>query len=155
MNIEQLLKDKGMKKAELARRLGVSPQGINQLFVNPRLSTLCKIAEILEMPVASVIDDKPRIAENEVAGTIICHGRIFQVSSQKDLDEMIAALYKDNGIRFLQRLLIDLLTTGVTDPADRIKNFLQYAMGDAWDSFWLDEAVPALMSGMDDNLTKE
>lgn len=47
MNIEKFLKENGVTKAELARRIGVEKQSINNLLKNPQEKTARKIATAL------------------------------------------------------------------------------------------------------------
>lgn len=49
MLIEQLLKDHSVTKAELARRIGVQKQSINNLLKNPCENTARKIAKALDL----------------------------------------------------------------------------------------------------------
>lgn len=51
MRIEDVLKEKGVKKAELARRLGVQRQNITTLLVNPSAKKIEDIAAALGVPI--------------------------------------------------------------------------------------------------------
>ena len=47
---EQLLREKGLSKAEFARRMGIRRQNVNQLFTTKNLFVLRKAADVLGVP---------------------------------------------------------------------------------------------------------
>ena len=68
--LKQILKDRGISQAELARRVGVSPQAVSK-WVNrkglPDVVMLVKISNALAVSVAELIDfPKTNIFDNEV-----------------------------------------------------------------------------------------
>lgn len=68
--LKQILKDRGISQAELARRVGVSPQAVSK-WVNrkglPDVVMLVKISNALAVSVAELIDfPKTNVFDNEV-----------------------------------------------------------------------------------------
>lgn len=57
--IKELIENKGLNKAEFARKIGMSPQSLNGLFKRQSIETknLVKIAETLQCPVADFFPD--------------------------------------------------------------------------------------------------
>lgn len=51
MIIEQILKDRGITKSAFAAMIGVTKQSINPMLQNPRLETLQKFADALDLPI--------------------------------------------------------------------------------------------------------
>lgn len=52
MNIDNLLKEKGITKTELARRLGISNQNVNANLRNPKEDSIRNIAAAIGVPVS-------------------------------------------------------------------------------------------------------
>ena len=64
MNIDNLLKEKGITKTELARRLGISNQNVNANLRNPKEDSIRNIAKAIGVPVSVLFgeeDDKNSI----------------------------------------------------------------------------------------------
>ncbi len=68
MNIEVLLQERGLKKSELAKMMGVNRQNINSLLNNPTLATIEKIANALGVETWELFKSKEEMNSN----TIIC-----------------------------------------------------------------------------------
>ena len=49
--IEEVLLQKGIKKIRFAEMMDINKQNVNQLFRNPTINTLEKIAKVLDVPV--------------------------------------------------------------------------------------------------------
>ena len=64
MDIDKLLKEKGITKSELARRLGISNQNVNANLKNPKEDSIRNIAAAIGVPISVLFgedDDKTRI----------------------------------------------------------------------------------------------
>lgn len=68
MNIESLLQERGLKKSELAKMMGVNRQNINSLLNNPTLTTIEKIANALGVETWELFKSKEDVNSN----TIVC-----------------------------------------------------------------------------------
>lgn len=65
MRTEEILKERNMPKAELARRLGVHRQNMNSLLRNPRLDYILKIAQALEVEPWELFASREEILQTE------------------------------------------------------------------------------------------
>ena len=59
----ELLKQRGMSKAEFARRMGIQRQNVNVLFKTNNLEIISRAAEVLEVPLALLVGyvDEPEL----------------------------------------------------------------------------------------------
>lgn len=88
LRIKQLVKEKGMTMAEVARKLGVNPVNLSSAINrNPTLSTLSKIAEVLEVEVVDLFE---RDNKASVSGFIRVDKTIYEVSSVADLENILS-----------------------------------------------------------------
>ena len=65
MNIEELLKEKGLSKAAFAEMIGVKRQNINSLLKNPTLESLERMAKTLDVQTWELFASKDEIMEKE------------------------------------------------------------------------------------------
>ena len=54
LDIERLIKDRGITKRAFALNVGISPQNINKAFINPTLSTIERMAQVLNIPIGDL-----------------------------------------------------------------------------------------------------
>lgn len=71
-NLEHAMKARGTNPAELARRAGINPTGVYDILSgkskSPRLDTICKIADALNLPLVSLFEDQ---GDDELRKSII------------------------------------------------------------------------------------
>ena len=62
----ELLKQRGMTKAEFARRMGIQRQNVNALFKTNNLEIIARVAKVLEVPLALLVGyvDEPKLEDN-------------------------------------------------------------------------------------------
>lgn len=65
MNIEALLKEKGLNKSDFARMIGVNRQNINALLTNPTLSTLERMSNALDVPMWQLFATREEVVGEE------------------------------------------------------------------------------------------
>ena len=88
LRIKQLVKEKGMTMAEVAKKLGVNPVNLSSAINgNPTLSTLSKIAEVLEVEVVDLFERENKAS---VSGFIRVDKTIYEVSSVADLENILS-----------------------------------------------------------------
>lgn len=88
LRIKQLVKEKGMTMAEVAKKLDINPVNLSSAVNgNPTLSTLTKIAEVLNV---EVIDLFERDNKASVSGFIRVDKTIYEVSSVADLENILS-----------------------------------------------------------------
>ena len=71
MNIEELLREKGLTKSAFADLIGVKKQNINNLLKNPTLETLEKFSKALKVEMWELFASKDEII-NQDKNTITC-----------------------------------------------------------------------------------
>ena len=80
--IEEVMQEKGVTKAEFARKWGCLPQNVNSLLETDNLKKLIKIAEVLECDVADFMT--PRERGVVVNGYIEIDGVVHVIKSYND-----------------------------------------------------------------------
>lgn len=86
LRIKQLVKEKGMTMAEVAKKLDINPVNLSSAVNgNPTLSTLTKIAEVLNV---EVIDLFERENKTSVNGFVKVDDIVYEVSSLADLENV-------------------------------------------------------------------
>ena len=71
MNVEELLKEKGLSKAAFADMIGATRQNIKSLLKNPTLESIEKFAKALDVETWQLFTSKEEIIEKE-KNTITC-----------------------------------------------------------------------------------
>lgn len=74
--IEELLKQKGMTKKDLANALNVTPSAITQqlnAITKPKYNTLQNIADALGVPTWYLFKDAPEAIDDPIVSIIITH----------------------------------------------------------------------------------
>lgn len=60
MRIREVLKEKGLRASELAKKIGMSESGLNQhINGNPSVKTLEKIADALSVSITELFEKRP------------------------------------------------------------------------------------------------
>ncbi|MEJ8582482.1 helix-turn-helix transcriptional regulator [Riemerella anatipestifer] len=88
MIVKQILKDKGMTAKELAESIGMSETGLSIALSekgNPSLSTLKKIAEILNVSLAELFGGNG----GGIIGFVEYKGVIYKIKSFEDLQKIL------------------------------------------------------------------
>lgn len=86
LKIKQIAKEKGMTMAKLAEEMGVHPVNLSSsLSGNPTLSTLTKIAEVLNVEVADLFERENKTSVN---GFVKVDDTVYEVSSVADLEKL-------------------------------------------------------------------
>jgi plasmid maintenance system antidote protein VapI len=52
---EEILRNKGVRKAEFARRMGIRKQNVNTLFKTKNLDTIFRASKVLDVPLELLI----------------------------------------------------------------------------------------------------
>lgn len=68
MDIDFLLKTKGVTKVELANRMGIQKQNVNTMLKNPTYTTLEKIAEALGVQMWELFATKEEVVGSADSG---------------------------------------------------------------------------------------
>ncbi|WGU68285.1 helix-turn-helix transcriptional regulator [Capnocytophaga canimorsus] len=84
--IKEILKEKNMTMAELSEKLGIHRVTLSQnLTRNPTVDTLQKIADALEVPLASLFTNK----HSDMTGFVEYKGIVYKINSFEDLKNLL------------------------------------------------------------------
>ena len=72
MNIDELLKEKGMTKAMLAEKMGIRSQNVNVSLRNPTEETMKKLADALGVEMWELFVSKEKLVEQQEQNSIVC-----------------------------------------------------------------------------------
>ena len=90
LRIKELCKEKKITMAEIATRIGIKPIALSQsLNGNPTLSRLQEVAEILEVSIPELFDNK---LDESVYGCLYIHGKPVLINNKDELLEIIKHL---------------------------------------------------------------
>lgn len=92
LRIKEIIKEKGLKQKELASCLGLTPTGFNLIVNNktiPSIDTLDRIAKMLKVPVAMLLDDE---SPQRFSAIINCNGIAYEATTPEMLRSIAARL---------------------------------------------------------------
>ena len=91
--IKQICDQKGITLAELARGAGMPREALSgQVFKNPTLKTLSRIADVLEVEVYELFEIKPSSDELQPFGSIRVGNQVHMINSVQDLERLLEQL---------------------------------------------------------------
>ena len=82
--IEEVMQEKGVTKAEFARRWGCLPQNVNSLLETDNLKKLNKIAEVIGCDVTDFMTTKAPQHQHVINGYIEYDGVVYPIKSMSD-----------------------------------------------------------------------
>ena len=94
LHADEILREKGISKAQFASAMGVKPQNFNKLVGTKNVVTLAQIGNYLNIPLQVLIfgnDEK----ELDVHGCIYVNGDPVIVKSKEELLELATTLNKE------------------------------------------------------------
>lgn len=81
---EELIARAGMTKVEFARRMGIRRQNVKSLFRSPKLETVYKVSQVLNMPIAYLIGHVSPIDNDEDAFfNMICEQNLQRIENHE------------------------------------------------------------------------
>ena len=86
--IEEIMKEKGISKAEFARRMNIKPQNVNVVLDTDNLKKLMKIAEVIGCDVSDFLVNKPQEPQHVINGHIEYDGVVYKIKSIEDLNNI-------------------------------------------------------------------
>lgn len=89
---EELLGNAGLNKAKFSEAMGIARQNVLKLFETKNVLTLIKAADILKVPLSTLIYGNQSLDGHTIDGFIDVDGKIFRVRSKKDLENILYAL---------------------------------------------------------------
>ena len=83
--IEVIMKEKGISKAEFARRMNIKPQNVNVVLDTDNLKKLMKIAEVIGCDVSDFLVNNNQEPQHVINGFIEYDGVVYAIKSMNDL----------------------------------------------------------------------
>ena len=83
--IEEIMKEKGISKAEFARRMNIKPQNVNVVLDTDNLKKLMKIAEVIGCDVSDFLVNNNQEPQHVINGFIEYDGVVYAIKSMNDL----------------------------------------------------------------------
>lgn len=88
---DDLLVAAGLSKVQFAEKVGIVPQNVKKLFATKNISTLAKVAEILNVPLQTLIYGQEQTTQ-DVHGCIFVNGTAHLIAKKEDIEELLSSL---------------------------------------------------------------
>lgn len=88
---DDLLVAAGLSKVQFAEKVGIVPQNVKKLFATKNISTLAKVADILNVPLQILIYGQEQTTK-DVHGCIFVNGTPNLISKKEDIEELLKLL---------------------------------------------------------------
>ena len=88
---EQMLVEAGMSKVQLAQAMGIKAQNVKKLFTTKNITTLAKVAEVLNVSLQVLIYGQEQTS-TDVHGCIYVGGKPHLISKKEDIEELLKSL---------------------------------------------------------------
>ena len=85
---DDLLKERGISKAEFAKAMGVMPQNTNKLVGTKNICTLTSIANYLDIPLPVILFGNEE-AEQDIHGCIYINSKPHLINSKEDIESIL------------------------------------------------------------------
>ena len=82
---EALVRQMGLSKKEFAERMGISKQNVNLVFKTKNILTLRKAAQVLDVPLETLIADATEQEEITINGYVEVNRELFRVRDKEEL----------------------------------------------------------------------
>lgn len=92
--IEEVMQEKGVTKAEFARKWGCLPQNVNSLLETDNLKKLTKIAEVIGCDVTDFITSKEKEPQPSINGYIEYNGVVYTIKCMCDITNLLTIINK-------------------------------------------------------------
>ena len=84
-NGDALLKRMGISKTEFAEKMGVKKQNVNTLFATKNILVLRKAAQVLDVPLETLIADGTEQEDVSINGFVEVNGDVYKVRDKEEL----------------------------------------------------------------------
>lgn len=89
---DALVKQMGLSKTEFADRMGVSKQNVNLVFKTKNLLTLKKAAQVLDVPLETLIADAQEQEDITINGFVEVNREVYRVRDKEELLRVLQAV---------------------------------------------------------------
>ena len=91
-NGDVLLKRLGISKTEVAEKMGVKKQNVNALFSTKNILVLKKAAQVLDVPLRTLIAEPQEKEEISLNGYVEVNKEVYRVRDKKELLRVLQAV---------------------------------------------------------------
>ena len=84
-NGDALLRRMGISKTEFAEKMGVKKQNVNTLFATKNILVLKRAAQVLDVPLETLIADGTEQEEISINGFVEVNGELYKVRDKEEL----------------------------------------------------------------------
>lgn len=88
---DEMLVAAGLSKVQFAEKVGIVPQNVKKLFATKNISTLAKVADILNVPLQILIYGQEQTTL-DVHGCIFVNGTAHLIAKKEDIEELLSSL---------------------------------------------------------------
>lgn len=88
---EDMLAAAGLSKVQFAEKVGIAPQNVKKLFATKNITTLAKVAEVLNVPLQILIYGQEQTT-TDVHGCIYLDGKPHLIAKKEDIEELLKLL---------------------------------------------------------------
>ena len=91
-NGDALLRRMGISKTEFAEKMGVKKQNVNALFATKNILVLKKAAQVLDVPLETLIADATEQEEISINGFVEVNRELYRVRDKEELLRVLQAV---------------------------------------------------------------
>lgn len=88
---DDLLVAAGLSKVQFAEKVGIVPQNVKKLFATKNITTLAKVADVLNVPLQVLIYGQEQTVL-DVHGCIFVNGTAHLIAKKEDIEELLSSL---------------------------------------------------------------
>ena len=85
LEVRSLVRQMGLSKKEFAERMGISKQNVNLVFKTKNILTLRKAAQVLDVPLETLIADATEQEEITINGYVEVNRELYRVRDKEEL----------------------------------------------------------------------
>ena len=89
---EQMLTEAGLSKVQFAEKVGIAAQNVKKLFATKNITTLAKVASVLNVSLQVLIYGHTEQAATDVHGCIYINGKPHLITKKEDIEELLKLL---------------------------------------------------------------
>lgn len=89
---EEMLRNAGMNKAQFSERMGIARQNVLKLFETKNVLTLIKAADILKVPLSTLIYGNDSGDGHAIDGFVEVDGKVHRIRSREDIISLLGLL---------------------------------------------------------------
>ena len=89
---EELLGNAGLNKAKFSEAMGIARQNVLKLFETKNVLTLIKAADILKVPLSTLIYGNDSGDGHAIDGFVEIDGKVYRIRSREDIEDILGTL---------------------------------------------------------------